>query len=1111
MKTYRKRVLVAVSVVGLLCVLYVAASASATSANPRWHVSMRSYPTNLAEGSGPSAGVPVAREALPEYSIYVRNVGAGGATGPVTVTVTLPQGITSDPSLSPEIGQLLPGNNGTNAYEPCETPSAETVICTAAAAALPSGTEVPGAAVRVGIALDVGSSIALPALAEVKVSGGGVPTEAMSAAITISSSEATFGFLHGSDGLTGAATTAAGLDASLAGSHPYSVLLEGAFTSREVALPPPSIPLPWPTQAPEEISFELPRGLAVNPQAPRKLCTEGELISAASGEGTDVGCPPASQVGYVAVTTLLSGASSIPLPLYDMNPPPGAAAELGFNVLGTIVHIQGGLDGKFHLVAGSSSILAKYPVLAIQAALWGDPGDPVHDIERRGRSEGREGGCGLGGCALLSGEANTVPFITMPTSCGEALSLGATAHAWEGGNATTDSNFIDEAGSPLEMEGCNALAFEPTIESKATTNVGENPTGLNFAIHQPQNESLEGRATAALKDAQVALPEGVTLNASAANGLGSCTETQMGYAPAEGKVQFSTNPQTCPNSAKVGTLKAKTPLLGHELPGSIYVATPFENPFGSLLAIYLAVEDEESGIVAKLAGEVMTNPITGQLSATFKENPELPLEDVDLEFFDGPGAALTTPMTCGPHTSTSTLTPWSTPEGADAHPSSSFKIEASCSASEAQAPKAVTMTAGTVSPLSGAYSPFVLHLSRPDGSQHITGIETTLPAGLLGKLAGVSYCPETAIAQAISREHPEMGKVEQRSPSCPSSSEVGTVQVTAGSGSNPIPVSGHAYLAGPYKGASLSLAVIVPAVAGPFDLGTVVDRVALNVGEYDARIHAVADPLPTIREGIPLDVRSIELKLDRPSFTLNPTSCDAMAIEGRATTQAGQSATLTNRFQVGECGRLGFKPSLKISLKGGTKRAAHPALKAMVTYPSKGVYANIARAQVSLPHSEFLDPTNIGLACTKPVLAARACPAKSIYGKAKAWTPLLDKPLEGPVFLVGGYGYKLPALVAELKGQIRVLLVGKVDTDKQGGIRNTFEAVPDAPVSRFVLEMKGGKKYGLLQNSENICSKTQKAGALFNAQNGKLFKLSPTIANSCGSGHKKKSGKKPKH
>jgi hypothetical protein len=1042
-----------------------------------------------------------AKEALPMYNVVVRNVGGADSTAPVNVTVNLPTGFTADPSLAPEYGLYGRGEPKTT-FSPCEVPAADQVVCHVVRPV------DLGATLRVFIALRVANGIVTPATADVDVTGGGLSPASATDTLTAAAGEtvAPFAFLQGAHGLTGEAISESGRDALLAGSHPFAVPLGLNFTSRNFG--PASEPAyALPVEAPKDISLELPRGLVVNPQAPTALCTERELVSQSEGLIGVKGCPRASQVGTITITTVITGVSEVDLSLYDMQPPPGVPAELGFNILGTVVHIQGGLDGKFHLTAASNDILAKYPVIGFEAVLWGNPADSRHDYQRHGR-----GGCGAAGCGLEPAEANKVPFLTMPTACGDPLDLNATAASWNGSHGSTDSSFLGSEGNPLAMEGCNALAFDPTIESKATTYAAEAPTGLEFAIHQPQNESIEGRSTAALKNAQVTLPPGMTLNASAANGLGACTEEQMGYAPEEGKVRFTTDPQTCPNSAKVGTLEATTPLLGHELPGAIYVAKPFDNPFGSLLAIYLAVEDEESGIVAKLAGKVTPDPGTGQLTATFEENPELPLNDIVLHFFEGEHAALTTPLTCGTQTTTSTLTPWSTPEGADAHPTGSFAIEAGCYGSEGAAPKSVAFTAGTESPLSASYSPFVLRLARKDGTQHITGIETTLPEGLLGKLAGVSYCPESGIAQARSREAPEQGKLEQQSSSCPSSSEVGTVDVTAGSGISPIPVSGHAYLAGPYKGAPLSLVVIVPAVAGPFDLGTVVDRVALNVGEYDARIHAVADPLPTIREGIPLDVRSIELKLDRPSFTLNPTSCEAMQIEATVLTQTGQAQPVSNRFQVGECGRLAFKPKLQISLKGPTKRTGHPSVKAIVTYPKEGDFANIARAQVNLPHSEFLDQGNIGKACTKVLLAQQACPTKSIYGKVKAWTPLLDKPLEGPVYLVGGYGYKLPALVAELNGQIRVLLVGKVDTGKNKGIRNTFEAVPDAPVSRFVLELKGGKKYGLLENSENVCKKPQKAGVSFRAQSGKVLTTTTKISNSCGDRHKgKKKGHRSKH
>jgi hypothetical protein len=1074
--TVRARLAALCLISGLLLFGAIPASAGAAEPAPRWHVSQLAAPTVLVPGSSAEPNETNAYASMPHYSVEVTNVGGKETTGPITVTEHLPAGVTVAAAALPE------RRSEEEEFEPCESPSAETVICRVA------GSVLSGGIIRAAVPIDVGAFVVSPAVSTVEVEGGGAQPVSESVATTVGDELPSLEFLPGSEGLSGHATAETGLDADLAGSHPLFMELESNFPTRKFST------LIRPVQDPKSLEFRLPSGFVVNPQAPAKLCTEAELQTREKGGIGEGGCPPESQVGLVSVQTQITGPEPVTLSLYAMQPAFGTPAEFAFTILGVIVHVQGSVDGSFRLTAKSSEILAKFAVLGVRAVLWGNIADSRHDRQRAGK------GCPEKGCSVEP----TVPFVTMPTSCGEPLGLEAGLTSWQGGSTTAERSFLDVEGNPLKLSGCNALAFEPTIESKATTNVADSPSGLEFDIHQPQDESIEGRATAALKNARVTLPEGMTVNPAGANGLGVCSEEQMGYAPVEGRIQFETTPQSCPSSSKIGTLEASTPLLGHKLPGAVYVAKPLDNPFGSLLALYLAVEDEESGIIAKLAGKVEPDPTTGRLTATFAENPELPLEDIKLHVFNGANATLKTPLTCGTATTLATLTPWSTPEGADAEVSDSFQVQAApapgpCPGQESQAPKSPSFTAGTVSPLSGAYSPFVLRLSRSDGTQRITGVETTLPEGLVGKAAGIPYCPEADIALARSREAPEKGKEEQASPSCPASSEVGTVNVTAGSGSAPIPVSGHVYWAGPYKGAPLSVVVIVPAVAGPFDLGAVVDRVALYVGEYDARIHAVADPLPTIKDGIPLDARSIELKLDRPNFTLNPTSCEAMAIEGSVSTQAAQSAPLKNNFQVGECERLGFKPKLAISLKGQTNRTGHPALKATVTYPTGGEYANIAKAQVSLPHSEFLDQGNIGKACTKPVLAAGACPASSVYGKVKAWTPLLGAPLEGNVYLVGGYGYKLPALVAELNGQIKILLVGKVDTGSNKGIRNTFEAVPDAPVEKFVLELKGGKKYGLLENSENICKKKQKAAVSLTAQNGKTLTLSPLITNSCKS------------
>jgi len=624
------------------------------------------------------------------------------------------------------------------------------------------------------------------------------------------------------------------------------------------------------------------------------------------------------------------------------------------------------------------------------------------------------------------------------------------------------------------------------------------------------------RATAPAKDVTVTLPVGMSVNPAAANGLAACSESQIGFLSGVPGVHFSEAPQSCPDASKVGRIEVSSPLLDHEIKDGVggartgvYVAKPFDNPFGSLLAIYLVVEDPITGIIAKLGGKVEPDPVTGQLKTTFEENPQLPIEDFSVHLYKGPEAVLKTPLACGTHTTATVMVPWSAPEGANANPSDSFVTSVAaggsgpCPASEAEAPHKPSFTAGTVAPQAGAYSPFVFNLTRPDGTQRLGGIETTLPPGLTGKLAGVARCSEAQIALAKSREVPNKGAVEQQSPSCPSTSEVGTVTVAPGAGTTPYYVTGHVYLAGPYKGAPLSLAVITPGVAGPFDLGAVTVRVALRVDPETAQIHAVSDPIPRIIEGILLNVKSVALNLGRPSFTLNPTSCNPMQVALNAISTLGQSASLATPFQVGGCGALPYKPRFALRLKGGTKRGDHPKL--IATVRAKPGEANTAQAQVKLPRSTFLDQAHIRTVCTRVQFAAEACPKGSIYGKATAITPLLDEPLSGNVYLRSS-NHKLPDLVVALRGPaslpIEVDLHGKTDSVKRA-LRNTFEALPDAPVSSFRLELFGGKR-GLVVNSRDLCGRRPRATVFLLAQSGKAAESRPAVQADCTKGRKGK-------
>ena len=890
-----------------------------------------------------------------------------------------------------------------------------------------------------------------------------------------------------------------------AGGHPYelnerlrlSTTPEGPWGHN---VPPTAFAPSYAVVNPRDIVTTLPPGLIGNPQATPR-CAEQEVTHAT--------CNGAAQVGVLRVETNRGqpGGGSGPyfeLPLYNLLPPAGVAAQLGAPLIApthATAYVNAGLDAGsgYAVKAAALNASAVEGVIAVTATLWGVPHDTSHDHERVCPVPGgREAPTSLGGQCPSPAEleADLKPFLRNPTSCSAPRQATMEVDAWQG-----PGDFVGASAPYPQMERCDEVPFEPAIALTPSTASADSPTGLHVHLHLPQPESLTEPGEADLRQAVVTLPRGLDVNPAGADGLAACRPDQINL-PGSGE-PAENEPANCPDAAKIGAVEIDTPLLERPVKGGVYVATPYENPFRSLLAIYIAVDDPQTGVAVKLAGHVEADPATGQLTTTFDENPQIPFEDFKLDFFGGPRAALKTAATCGSYTAQSTLTPWS---GTAAVPlSTSIPVSqgangGACANTPDQEPNSPAFSAGTLTPLAGAYSPFVLRLERAGGSQTIRGVSTLLPPGLTGKLAGIPYCPEQAIVSAATRD----GRYEAAHPDCPAASQVGTVTVGAGAGPNPLYVEGHAYLAGPYRGAPLSLAIVTPAVAGPFDLGTVVVRAGLYVNPETAQIRAVSAPIPTILQGIPLDVRSIAVQMDRPDFTLNPTSCEPMAIAGTALSVLNQPAPLSNRFQIGGCQALPFAPRLALRLKGRTRRGGNPALTAVVT--AQPGEANIAAAQVTLPHSEFLDQGHIGTICTRVQFAegstpGEKCPAASVYGFARAETPLLDHPVEGPVFLRSS-SHELPDLVAALGGQIEVVLAGRVDA-VHSRIRNTFEVVPDAPVSRFTLEMQGGAK-GLLVNSTNLCAKVNRALARFTGQNGKRFEAKPALKTSCKKKHRKK-------
>jgi hypothetical protein len=813
----------------------------------------------------------------------------------------------------------------------------------------------------------------------------------------------------------------------------------------------------------KDILAELPPGLIGNPNAVPK-CTRRVV--------EETHCTGDAQVGIMTVNTGSTGPMT--RGIFNVYPPQGKPATFASNYFN--VSLNGFVDagirtgGDYGINAGATNLLEVANVYAVEVRMWGVPADQSHDAQRE---------CGLtAGCAS---NAEPKPFLRNPTSCRGPRVARALADSWNGAG-----EWVSAEQQMPAITGCNQLEFEPSIQARPTTSVSDSPTGLHVDIHVPQNEDPEGRGTADLKDAVVTLPQGLVVNPAGANGLVACSPADVDLHGA--------GPANCPDGSKIGTVEVDSPLVDHPLPGGVYVATPHDNPFDSLLAIYIGVDDPETGVVIKLAGQVEPDPKTGQLKTTFSDNPQLPFDDFKLDFFGGPKAVLRTPGACGPYTTTSALTPWSAPaSGPAATPSDAYAISSApnnlaCPSSEDRQPNQPAFNAGTVAPIAGAYSPFVVRLSRQDGTQGFASVKVTPPPGLVAKLAGTLYCSEAALAAATTKS----GAAEQANPSCPASSQVGTVEVGAGAGPAPYYVTGRAYLMGPYKGAPLSLGIVTPATAGPYDLGTVVVRVALHVDPATTQITADSDRLPTILQGIPLDIRSVTVKMDKPRFTTNPTSCDPMSVTGSLLSTFDSVASLQNPFQVGACGNLGFKPKLSLRLFGGIRRTDHPRLRAVLTMPDGD--ANVSRASVALPHSEFLEQAHIDTVCTRVQFAADACPKGSVYGHARAFSPLLDQPLEGPVYLRSS-SHELPDMVADLKGQIRVALVGRIDSSR-GGIRTTFEAVPDAAVSKFVLTMQGGKK-GLLVNSTNICRRAHRAAVQFDAHNGRASDSRPQLKAKC--------------
>ena len=843
------------------------------------------------------------------------------------------------------------------------------------------------------------------------------------------------------------------------------------------------------------IRVDIPPGLISDPQA----------VPPCSSPNPST-CLSSSQLGLVRLelysptthTDQWFGAS-----VYNMTPPAGKVSDYAFEIplVNVRTDIIGGIrsgveqfagvpnlsadDGLYFTINVPSSVL---PAELVQSTLifWGVPGDSAHAPDA-GWSCSPANILTNPTCAPPASNAthnlSGTPFLTLPSGCLPAGQVSTLTLSDSSDQAQATSK------TPVAATGCTSARFDPSLTLTPQTTQSDSPTGVTVDVHVPQDPNPNDQATSTLQTATVTLPPGMTLNPSAANGLAACSPQQFG--------QGSDAAPSCPAASKLGTAEIDTPLLpsNHPLTGSVYLGcdgsspqTPCTpaTPGGPLTAsLYVYVTDPAEGIDQKLVGSVTTDPSTGQVTTTFANQPQVPFTDFILDLNSGPTATLATPLSCGSATTTSSIVPYS--GNAGAAPTSSFSVSG-CPQPTPFAP-GLAVADGTLQ--AGAFdNPLTLTFTRADGQQYLGGISVALPPGLLAVLGNVPQCTEP---QASTGD-------------CPAATQIGDVAVEAGAGSEPISQSGSAYLTTGYNGAPFGLSIVVPAIAGPFDLGTVVVRAGINVDRNDAHVTVVSDPLPQVVGGVPLRLRAVSIKIDRPAFVINPTSCASRSIGATLTSTQGASASLSSPFQANDCPALPFSPTLSVGLARNyqTTNGGHPTLTATVT--SALGQANLSSASVTLPLSLALDPNNSQHVCSVAASQTDSCPASTAIGSATVTTPLLSQPLTGTVYLVQGIrtgpqGQQirtLPALLIPLRGQVAIDLRGQTSVDSRSRLVSTFPTLPDAAVSRFTITINGGS-HGILvvTGGANLCHRRQVAGAAFTGQSGANLSAEETISVPC--------------
>jgi uncharacterized repeat protein (TIGR01451 family) len=1106
---------IAVAFLAVLSAVGVAGAvgvSAASAESPWWNLSSTARPANLPPGG--------------EGTVVVKAVNIGDQTtsGNMTLSDTLPAGLTVQ-SAGFYVSSIS-GSTDLSGLGTCVTTPSR-VQC-----GYPGEFELPAVKPYEFVELRIVVKVATGAVSgesHLAMTGGGAPDASFEQQLVVSGAPTPFGaedfrFIPEEEG---------GAVDLRAGSHPFQLTASFSLNQTADVTKPPALP--------KDLRFQLPPGLVGNATAVAQ-CSERDFAQIAEDGHTDL-CPADTAIGVATVNLYTEFLETYSVPLFNLAPRPGEPARFGFEIQKSPVMIDTSVRSghDYGVTSSVSDITQLVGFLSSQISFWGVPGDPRHDQSRGwacvpGGAEGQP--------CLTTHEHNPAPLLTLPTSCNGPLTTTLEGDSWPTKASPAgivlpqrEYQLKDGLGRATEMTGCDQLPFDPSINVTPDGTAGSTPTGLNVDVHVPQEETANasGLAEAAPKDITVALPEGVAVNPSSGDGLGACSEGLAGFTGfAEIDPIFEPGTKTatftprlpgsiaalaageteslrqavnfCPNASKVATVKLKTPILPNTIEGAAYLANQNENPFGGLLALYVIAEDPVSGVLVKLAGNVHVTE-TGQLVTTFENSPQAPFEDAELHFFGGERAPLATPARCGAYTTTASMTPWS--GSATSTSSSTFSITSGPNGSPcpgASLPFSPSLTGGTTNINAGSLSPLTTTIAREDGNQNLQSVQLHMPAGLEGILAGVKLCDEA----------------DANAGTCSAESQIGETTVSAGVGADPVNVTGKVYITEKYAGAPFGLSIVNPVKTGPFDLehdtsnpnnqppcDCLVVRAKIEVDPLTAQLTITTDPsgphaIPHLIDGIPVQIKRVNVLINRKPFTFNPTNCSAFAITGSIASDEGATQPLSVPFQATNCATLKFTPKFAAATSGKTSKANGASLHVKLTYPKapQGTQANIAKVKVDLPKQLPSRLTTLQKACAAAVFDANpaSCPAASVVGHAKATTPLVPVPLEGPAYFVSHGNEAFPSLIVTLQGYgVTVDLVGTTFISKAGITSSTFKSVPDVPVGSFELTLPEGK-YSALAANGNLCAGAMVMPTAFVAQNGaEIHQSTPISVEGCSS------------